>query len=871
MNCIFTCVFNNKKYIDMFYLLLESIYIYGNLDDNTDIILYTSSEFMNIIKKSHLYNKKIKFELCNNYDNIDKACKARLDLFNLQSINNYDKILYLDTDILIKDDINLLFNLIKDDILYVLEEGLITDNDNYYGGQSLFGNEIDNYSDKSAFTSGIMVFNNTIKIKNLFQKINEDIKNRPFFFNCYDQPYIVYNSFKYNMYDNKVLKQYVVNNNNNINSNYIIHHFPGGPGIHENKIIKMTTFLNSIKDKTINDNIKKAKNYIDMYLLPIIKDSSELLEGNIFMYHHTLDYTDIFLNKTKNITNLVLNKNIKNVMEIGFNSGFSTLLMLLSNNSINVTCFDLGEHKYTIPCFQKLKETFGNRIEIIIGDSMKTLPIINSKYDLIHIDGGHMSEVAESDIINSYRLSNSGTILIMDDYDFPNLHELWDNYIKKYKLKKLDINLYETPHHDIKYVHKSTICLNMIVKNESHVILQTLNNLTNKINFDYWVIGDNGSSDGTQDIIINFFKEKNIPGELYSDKWIDFGHNRSEALKRAFMKTDYVFIFDADDKINGDIIIPNILEHDMYNFTMMSSNVKYTRPCMVNNMKRWKYFGVLHEYIVCVENMNSVCNIDGNYFIESNRMGARNMDPNKYINDAIVLENAYYKAIEMNDSISNRYVFYCANSYKDANKTNEAIFWYKKTLESNGWIQEKYMSCLYLFEMYNKLSQIEIGCYYLVKAYKYDSTRIEAIFELVKHYCIEKMNDVAYSYYSLIEQSYLATVLTSNYMDKLFIRLLDYYFYLPYYMIIVSERLKKHKIGIKMYEIIFEKKVQVGEWYVNNLMFNLQFFIDKINPTDNPEFWIKCESYINFLFSININVKDELIKLFIQYGLNKSV
>ena len=62
MNCIFTCVFNNKKYIDMFYLLLESIYIYGNLDDNTDILLYTSSEFMNVIKKSHLYNKKIKFE-----------------------------------------------------------------------------------------------------------------------------------------------------------------------------------------------------------------------------------------------------------------------------------------------------------------------------------------------------------------------------------------------------------------------------------------------------------------------------------------------------------------------------------------------------------------------------------------------------------------------------------------------------------------------------------------------------------------------------------------------------------------------------------------------------------------------------------------
>jgi hypothetical protein len=40
------------------------------------------------------------------------------------------------------------------------------------------------------------------------------------------------------------------------------------------------------------------------------------------MIHNTINYTDIFLNKSKNISNIVLNKNIKNVMEIGFNSGF---------------------------------------------------------------------------------------------------------------------------------------------------------------------------------------------------------------------------------------------------------------------------------------------------------------------------------------------------------------------------------------------------------------------------------------------------------------------------------------------------------------------------------------------------------------------
>ena len=48
---------------------------------------------------------------------------------------------------------------------------------------------------------------------------------------------------------------------------------------------------------------------------------------------------------------------------------------------------------------------------------------------------------------------------------------------------------------------KTTMCLNMIVKNEANVIVSTLNNLTSCIKFDYWVISDTGSSDNTQQII----------------------------------------------------------------------------------------------------------------------------------------------------------------------------------------------------------------------------------------------------------------------------------------------------------------------------------------------------------------------------------
>ena len=59
---------------------------------------------------------------------------------------------------------------------------------------------------------------------------------------------------------------------------------------------------------------------------------------------------------------------------------------------------------------------------------------------------------------------------------------------------------------------EKTICLNMIVKDESHIIKKTLNNICDNIKLDYWVICDTGSTDNTIQIIKNFFEEKKIQG-----------------------------------------------------------------------------------------------------------------------------------------------------------------------------------------------------------------------------------------------------------------------------------------------------------------------------------------------------------------------
>ena len=244
MNCIFICVFNQDKYVDMFYLLLESIFIYGDLDDETELLIYTSTSFMHKIKQSHLFNDtKMKFEVNDTFDSVEKACKSRLNLFNFESVKKYKKILYLDTDIIVKRSISKMFEVCEKDLLYVLEEGEIDHNDGDLWGKCLFGEEINTFADKTAFTSGILLFNNCEKIEYLFQKINEDMANRPQTFACHDQPYIVYNAFKYNLYDNKVLKTLVVNNDHDIHSDKIIHHFPGGPGFYKKKIQVMEVFL----------------------------------------------------------------------------------------------------------------------------------------------------------------------------------------------------------------------------------------------------------------------------------------------------------------------------------------------------------------------------------------------------------------------------------------------------------------------------------------------------------------------------------------------------------------------------------------------------------------------------------------------------
>ena len=404
----------------------------------------------------------------------------------------------------------------------------------------------------------------------------------------------------------------------------------------------------------------------------------------------------------------------------------------------------------------------------------------------------------------------------------------------------------------------TTICLNMIVKDESHIIVNTLQKLISKINFNYYVICDTGSTDNTPILIENFFKSKNIQGEIKFHEWKDFGYNRSLALKCANdAPSDYIFIFDADDEIIGDISFPE-LTLDSYMLKFGNYGSSYERLCLVKNDGTWYYRGVLHEYICSKKPNPTKGSIFGDYFIISGRTSSRNSDPDKYLKDAKVLEKGYQESLDSGDDLYHRYAYYCANSYKDAGDKERAKEWYLKTLKCQGWFDERYNSCLNLFEIIQDPSRY----YYLVESFYHNPRRVEGIYLLIQHYTCEGKYDIAWKYYTWIKSYYENE--NDELSTKLFARVMDYTFYLPYYMIIVCEKIKNYTTGLKMYEIIFEKMCNPGQWWINNLIFNFQFFIEQ-----NSSFLFeKMKNYLLFLESQCIKLDKNIISGFKKHGFN---
>jgi glycosyltransferase involved in cell wall biosynthesis len=272
---------------------------------------------------------------------------------------------------------------------------------------------------------------------------------------------------------------------------------------------------------------------------------------------------------------------------------------------------------------------------------------------------------------------------------------------------------------------KKTVCLNMIVKDEAQVITRCLSSVKPLI--DYWVIVDTGSTDNTQQIIKEYMQA--IPGELHERPWVNFAHNRNEALILAKSKADYILIIDADEILSfpKDYTLP-FLDQDCYYITTKYNGTEYVRKQLIQSKLDWIWVGKVHEVLVSSQartsgNLESVIN-------SVHTDGARAKDPLRFSKDAKLLEGAVKE--NPNDT---RSLYYLAQSYRDAGDIDLAIKNYQKRADLGGWDQEVFWSLYQIATLQEKLKQpYETVVKSYLKAIAYRPLRIEPMFRLATYY-----------------------------------------------------------------------------------------------------------------------------------------
>lgn len=269
------------------------------------------------------------------------------------------------------------------------------------------------------------------------------------------------------------------------------------------------------------------------------------------------------------------------------------------------------------------------------------------------------------------------------------------------------------------------VCLNMIIKNESHVITRCLESVKPLI--DYWVIVDTGSTDGTQEIVKNYMRD--IPGELHERPWVHFEHNRNEALALAEPKAEFILFIDADDiyAYDPDFSRPELTK-DAYSIKIRYGGLTYYRVQMIRSNTGWRWVGAVHEVLVA-PNMHNQGTIDGVTMVIIGG-GDRSNDPQKYQKDAALLE----KTVE-NNPFCTRSVFYLAQSYRDAGMLEESLRNYEKRVRMGGWDQEVFVAMYQiglLKESMGKSEEQVVQAY--TDAYTYRPSRAEPLYRLSSFY-----------------------------------------------------------------------------------------------------------------------------------------
>ena len=270
------------------------------------------------------------------------------------------------------------------------------------------------------------------------------------------------------------------------------------------------------------------------------------------------------------------------------------------------------------------------------------------------------------------------------------------------------------------------VCLSMIVKDEAHVIRRCLESAAPFV--DAYLIVDTGSRDETPRVIETCMQELGVSGEVLHAPWVNFGANRSDALRRAREKfagdpRAFALVLDADDRLevtDADAARRQLALIDQGELEVTDHGITYARAQLFRLSKPFRYEGVLHEYATCDEPVRRA-RVGGLRYVRLGG-GGRSLDPKRAKRDVDALEKAL-----LENPKDERSMYYLAQTHRDAGNHRDAAKWYGRRARAGGWAEEAWHARYRRAEALLSSDRIEEGLGAALEAYSERPTRAEPL------------------------------------------------------------------------------------------------------------------------------------------------
>ena len=297
------------------------------------------------------------------------------------------------------------------------------------------------------------------------------------------------------------------------------------------------------------------------------------------------------------------------------------------------------------------------------------------------------------------------------------------------------------------------LCLNMIVRNEAAIISRCLASVAPHISC--WSILDTGSTDTTTTIIQEFFAAREIPGEIHHGEFVDFATSRNQALdlcRASAQPFEYILLIDADMEIEA--VAPGWLERlnaDAYSLRQQGG-LMYDNLRLLKRTAKAEYVGVTHEFL---DVNGSTDRLSGISMLD-HACGSNRAD--KSTRDIRLLR----QGLEA-DPNNLRYMFYLAQSLRDAAEFAEASAWYQRHMDAGGWDEECWYSAYRKADCLLQAGDHEAGISAALSAFDQRPWRAEPVALLCKHYRAQS------HYHLCCEFAVMGLRIAFPQQDKLFI------------------------------------------------------------------------------------------------------